>query len=282
MAKKVALVNMKGGVGKSTLAVNLAWQFAGLSMWVKNVLVVDLDPQFNASQYLLGKKRYEEEVYREKSPTVWNVFEQLTRTPGADNRPALEPDRVIKRVVSYVSGNHLDLIPSQLELAYSLRNPGQKEQLLRKLISKVENDYDLVVLDCAPTESVLTTAAYLASDYVLVPVKPDFLSSIGLPLLVKSIGEFRAQFDGHTLDLAGIVFNATSDYSPEETQSKEEVKRVAADYGWYVFDSEIRFSRSYPKGAREGRPIFTTSYSRSEQANRFHAFAREFAERIDL
>ena len=59
MAKKVGLINMKGGVGKSTLAVNLAWQFAAMRRWNKRVLVVDLDPQFNASQYLLGVDGYE-------------------------------------------------------------------------------------------------------------------------------------------------------------------------------------------------------------------------------
>ncbi len=55
MAKKVSLINMKGGVGKSTLAVNLAWQYAAMNKWLKKVLLVDLDPQFNASQYLLGQ-----------------------------------------------------------------------------------------------------------------------------------------------------------------------------------------------------------------------------------
>jgi chromosome partitioning protein len=282
MARKVSLINMKGGVGKSTLAVNLAWQFAGLTRWNKKVLVVDLDPQFNASQYLIGVYKYEE-ILKKNIPTVWDVFEQLTHTPGKGKPTLLNPKSVLYNVVSYSDGSRIDLIPSRLELAYSLRNPGQKENLLEKTISKIEDEYDLILLDCAPTESVLTMAAYLTSDYILVPVKPEYLSSIGLPLLVRSMEEFKeGPYGGHDLELAGIVFNHTSGYIPEEVRSKNEVKSIAAKNGGYVFEAEVTYSRSYPKGAREGQPIFRTSYARSSQASRFHDFAQEFSQRIGL
>lgn len=280
MAKKVSLINMKGGVGKSTLAVNLAWQFATMRKWLKRVLVVDLDPQFNASQYLVGKARMKE-ILDEGKPTIWDVFEQLTRTPGA-KRKLLDPKAVVHNVVKFSEGSRIDLIPSRLELAYSLRNPGQKDQLLAKLISKIDGEYDLLLLDCAPTESLLTTAAYLASDYLLVPIKPEYLSTIGLPLLVRSMEEFKEHHEDHKLELAGIVFNHASGYVPEEIVSKREVKDIAKENNWYVFEHEVSYSRSYPKGAREGRPIFRTSYSRLDQATRFHEFAVEFAQRIGL
>ena len=282
MAKKVSLINMKGGVGKSTLAVNLAWQFAGLRKWDKKVLVVDLDPQFNASQYLIGAYKYNE-ILKKNIPTVWDVFEQLTHTPGKGKPTPLDQKSVLYNVVSHSDGSRIDLIPSRLELAYSLRNPGQKESLLSMLISNIEDDYDLILLDCAPTESILTTAAYLTSNYILVPVKPEYLSSIGLPLLVRSMEEFKdGPYGNHDLQLAGIVFNATSEYVPEEIKAKKEVKGIAAKNEWYVFKAEVSYSRSYPKGAREGRPIFSTSYARTSQAKRFHAFAVEFAQRIGL
>ncbi|MBA7501485.1 hypothetical protein ES706_00055 [subsurface metagenome] len=211
------------------------------------------------------------------------MFEQLTHTPSGGKLKPLDPKSVLHNVVSYSDGSRIDLIPSQLELAYSLRNPGQKEGLLAKLISEIEKDYDLILLDCAPTESVLTTAAYLASDYLLVPVKPEYLSLIGLPLLVRSMDEFKSgPYSGHNLELAGIVFNHTSGYVPEEIKSKNEVKDMAEKYGWYIFKAEVTYSRSYPKGAREGKPIFSTSYSRYTQADRFRAFAEEFAQRIAL
>lgn len=280
MAKKVSLINMKGGVGKSTLAVNLAWHFYAFE--VKRVLVVDLDPQFNASQYLLGVTRYKS-LLKDNEATVWDVLEQFTHTPSGGRAKPLDPNSVPFKVAkrSY-DGGRIDLIPSRLELAYSLLNPGQKEDLVAKLVAKIENQYDLIILDCAPTESFLTTAAYLASDFILVPVKPEYLSSIGLPLLVRSMKEFKRRYGRRRLKLAGIVFNATSAYAPEEVISKREVKEIAATNKWYVFENEVGYSRSYPKGAREGQPIFGTSYSRAATARRFRAFAEEFGKRIGL
>ena len=80
MAHKVALINMKGGVGKSTLAANLAWAMAS-APWHRNVLVIDLDPQFNCSQYLVGVRRIES-IISEGQPTIWDIFEQNTVVPG--------------------------------------------------------------------------------------------------------------------------------------------------------------------------------------------------------
>jgi len=281
MAKKVSLINMKGGVGKSTIAINLAWHFAAKSEWNKKVLVVDLDPQFNASQYLIGQTEYRK-ILDKNIPTIWDVFEQFTHLPGLPTPSPLDPEKVLYNVREFYRGGCIDLIPSRLELAFSLRNPGQKEQLLAKLIAKIEEKYELIIMDCAPTESFLTMAAYLVSDHILVPVKPEYLSSIGLPLLVNSMEEFKKRHEDHNLELAGIVFNATSDYVPEEVKSKAEVNNIAQKNGWYIFKNEISYSRSYPKGAREGKPIFITSYSRYTQAARFRAFAEEFAQRINL
>ena len=215
---------------------------------------------------------------------MWDIFEEFSRTPNASTTAPdpLDPSSVIHQVAAFVGGSRIDLIPSRLELAYTLRNPAQKEALLARMVSRIEDQYDLILLDCPPTESMLTTAAYLTSDHILVPVRPEFLSSIGLPLLVRSIEDFHLQHSGHSLDLAGIVFNATSAYVPEEDLSKRAVLRLASQQGWYVFDNEISYSRSYPKGAREGRPIFRTSYARQVQAQRFHTFAVEFATRIGL
>ena len=83
VAVKVALTNMKGGVGKSTLAVNLAWGVASQHGVVRRVLVVDIDPQFNASQYLLGARRYEASVVDSDAPTIWDIFEQTLACPAA-------------------------------------------------------------------------------------------------------------------------------------------------------------------------------------------------------
>ena len=117
MAKKVSLINMKGGVGKSTLTVNLAWTFA--SFLRLRVLVVDLDPQFNASQYLLGVNRYAKEILDAKKPTIWHIFEQNIRTPTGKTELSNPQDAIVTVAQPY-GGGSVDLVPSRLELALSL------------------------------------------------------------------------------------------------------------------------------------------------------------------
>jgi chromosome partitioning protein len=159
MSITVSLINMKGGVGKSTIAVNLAWHYAAYSNWRKRVLVVDLDPQFNASQYLVGANRYGG-FLADGKPTIWDIFEQFTRTPGRSNEVLNSADAV-RTVRRFTKGGAVEMIPSRLELAYSLKNPSQKEANLAKVLTSLSNNHDLILIDCAPTESLLTAAAYL-------------------------------------------------------------------------------------------------------------------------
>ncbi len=280
MAQKIAIINMKGGVGKSTLCANLAWHFAAMRNWSKRVLVIDLDPQFNASQYLLGVTRYQADVMAPGIPTVWDIFEQQSRAPGlrAANRSLADS---IQRIVRFQGGGHIDLVPSQLELSFTLKNPSQKEHLLSNFVADIEDDYDLILVDCAPTESVLTTAAYLTADNILIPVKPEFLSTIGLPLIRQSLGDF-AQSYRKTVGVSGICFNMCESYAPEETRSKDEVRALCATFGWHVFDEEMPYSKSFPKGAREGKPIFWTSYARSSVATTVSRFCNAFGSQIGL
>lgn len=280
MAQKVAVINMKGGVGKSTVSANLAWHFCGRANWSKKVLAADLDPQFNLSQYILGVHSYDNVVVKGNNPTMWDIFEQNTRAPGIKARGKSLSDCIVKRV-KYHDGAQLDLIPSQLQLSSTLKNPSQKEHLLSTFMSKCEKDYDVIFVDCAPTESVLTVAAYLACDWILIPVKPEFLCTIGLPLIQESLNEFDRIY-GKRPKVAGVCFNGCSDYSPEESLAKTEVKALAAKFGWHVFEREIPFSRSFARGAREGTPIFQTSYSRSIVSSKVGMFCEEFAMKIGL
>lgn len=283
MAQKLALINMKGGVGKSTLAVNIAWEFATHPRNLR-VLLVDLDPQFNASQYTIGAGQMNG-LLRNGHPTVWDIFEQFTAVPGRTGAGPLNPQNALVSVYrSRVNNGRIDLMPSRLELSNSLRNPTGKEQLLERAISQIEQNYDAIVLDCAPTESILTTAAYLVSDWILIPVRPEYLSTIGLPLLAQSLTEFEARYPGRSPEIVGIVFNALSNYSPEEVTSRQEVINLAAQpqHSWYVFQRQVRYSKSFPKGAREGKPIFSTSYAHTQTKTNFVAFADELALRIGL
>ena len=211
---------------------------------------------------------------------MWDIFEQATRAPGLKATKRKIEDSIL-RVATFASGQYLDLIPSQLELSFTLKNPSQKEHLLANFISSVEDDYDLILIDCAPTESVLTTAAYLTTDRVLIPVKPEFLSTIGLPLIRQSMAEFSKLYR-KPLDPASVCFNMCSNYSPEEGTSKSEVTSLARSYNWHTFKEEIPYSRSFPKGAREGSPIFRTSYARTAVSREVSKFCNAFADQVGL
>lgn len=271
----VAMVNMKGGVGKSTLTANIGWYCA----FHENlrVLMVDLDPQFNLSQYVLGNGRYEKHLEQD-NPTVVGIFEQ--HTPGSN---ALEANTAITRVEEWDDGSLIHLVPSELQLAWTLKNPHGKEHLLRDFIQDVKSDYDLVLIDCPPTESMLTTAAYMSSDYLVVPVRPEYLSTIGLPLLVRSLADHKKAYKNEPHPkLAGIVFNDSDDLKLEHSRSRHTVRKVAKEQGWEVFKGQLSHSDSYPTGARAGKPIFLTSYARRWKKEELMGVAREFMERVGL
>src|SRR5687768_14774870 len=158
----IALMNMKGGVGKSTLAANLGWYSAYRKN--KRVLLVDLDPQFNLSQYLMGTTGYENH-FEAKKATVIDIFE---RNGGSGAKASLTPENVMATVRAWGDGSRIDLIPSSLDLARTLKNPTEKAQLLAHFLDDVRSSYDLILIDCAPTESMLTAAAYLSAESVLI------------------------------------------------------------------------------------------------------------------
>lgn len=281
VAIAVSLINMKGGVGKTTLAAQLAHAADKKNL---RTLAIDLDPQANLSQALMGAKAYVKHL-NDKRPTVVNLFEQyVPPTVSAPSPNRIEIQDVIIKKAGFWNETTLDLIPSRLELSNTLKNPTGKERRLAKAVSKISDDYDLILIDCAPTESILTEAAYHCSRYALVPVKPEFLATIGLPLLASSIIEFKAENSDHALDICGIVFNHSSSYSdgPETQASVFEVTAEAKKQGWHLFDTHVRYSRSYAKSAREGTPIGSTSYVRGNVPQQFLAFTNEFFNSIGI
>jgi len=279
MAVAVSLINMKGGVGKTTLAAQISHAAATRNL---RTLAVDLDPQANLSQSLLSPEKYVKHL-RDRKPTIIQVFEQyLPPTEGSRSPHPTDIHDVILKKAGYWS--KLDLIVSRLELSHTLKNPTGKERRLAKALSKVTEDYDLILIDCAPTESILTEAAYHASRFALVPVKPEFLATIGLPLLARSILEFKYENGDHALDICGIVFNHSSSYSegPEGEKSIKEVQAEARKNAWPVFETHVRYSRSYAKAAREGTPIGSTSNVRWNVSREFSRFVDEFFKAVGL
>ncbi|WP_202943745.1 ParA family protein [Heliomicrobium modesticaldum] len=277
MGTVVSMINMKGGVGKTNLAFQLAW----FSAYKRNfkVLVVDLDPQSNSSHCLMGAKTYMEFI-ENGGITVYDIFEQYS-TPNAK---VLKKHEAIYKLHAWNDGSLIHLIPSRLELYWTLKNPTGKDHLLKKYLDALKNDYDLIIIDCAPTESILTTSAYHATDFILIPVKPEFLAAIGLPLLVKSLLYYNTSYGQQHFEIAGIVFNDAdaSQSKPEHNLSRKQVTTLAEEHGWHVFENEVRHSDSYPKSCRETTPIFHTKHSREYVIDEFINFGNEFLERIGI
>jgi chromosome partitioning protein len=267
----IALMNMKGGVGKTTLAANLGWACA----WFRNlrVLLVDLDPQFNLTQYVVGQDAYEKLV-EAQSPTISEMFSDSLETV-----PAKE---LIHSVKNWRDGSCLHIIPASLELAWAMRHAAHRPHVLRDNLADIRSDYNIIIIDCAPTESALTTAAYLAADFIFIPVRPEFLSTIGLPLLMRSIKDFERNYKNEEPpQIGGIIFNDIAD-KIEHGRSRRFVRDVAKDHTWYVFNNAISHSESYPKGARYGQPIFLTDYARDDKKSELSRVTNELLERIGL
>lgn len=204
--------------------------------------------------------------------------------PKKGSPTRLSPDAVLHSLREWNDGSLLHLIPSRLELAWTLKNPTEKSQLLPQFLARISDQYDLIVIDCAPTESILTAAAYRSSRYIVVPVKPEFLATIGLPLLARSLEEFRLMHQDQTIEMAGIIFNdkRRSNTPPEQTASSRDVRKLAREFDWPVFDNPAYHSDSYPTGSRDGTPIFLTNYARDYVKGEFSEVANEFLEAIDL
>ncbi|OIJ09309.1 hypothetical protein BKP35_16695 [Anaerobacillus arseniciselenatis] len=272
MAKVVSFLNMKGGVGKTTLTYNLAW-YAAHNKHHK-VLVIDLDPQSNLSQSFMGDEGYQQ-FLENNDESVIDVFE-ISR--GEFN------DEIIHIVEEWTDGSLIHIVPSKIELSRTLKNPTMKEHKLRKFVNTVKENYDLVLIDCPPTDSILSVASYLSSDSLIIPVKPEKLAIIGLPLLESSIAEFNNDYRGEfEINVAGIIFNNVEMGDPPESRiSKREVRAIAEENDWYVFENEVRTSKAYVNAIREGKPMFHASRVREHVMEEFYVVGDEFLQRIGL
>lgn len=271
MTKVVSVLNMKGGVGKTTLTYNLAWYAAYKKAY--KVLVVDLDPQSNLTQYFMGDDGYEEFLDQGK-PSIVEIFEQ-----GAKNA-----EGIIQVVSEWDDGSLIHLVPAKLELSKTLKNPTTKERRLARFLAGIKEEYDMVLIDCPPTDSILTVAAYLASDFVVIPVKPERLATIGLPLLAGAMEAFNEDNKGeHEIQVAGIIFNDVDpNEPPEERTSKKFVAKFAQQYNWKVFENPVRTSRAYVSGSRQGKPVFLTSRVRDYVMKEFYEVGDEFLGSVGL
>jgi chromosome partitioning protein len=270
MAKVICFANMKGGVGKTTLCVNLAFSIFRKE---NKVLVVDNDPQFNATAALMKP--------HEKPPRI-----------RGERTNKIKPEQFFVRSWYMMSNpeTRLDLIPSRIELYDTLRNPSQKEYLLDNFLKRYAQDYDYILIDCPPTPSVLTMSAFAASDYVLIPVSPDYFSTIGLPQFLGTLEGFKEDLhDGHNIEPLGVIFTKVPRVQTPDTlramqQVEESLEKISDHIP--VFASKLSYLKVFQKCIWQAVPVHRISgpgqRGKSLAMADLQAIVKEVKEQIEL
>ncbi len=235
---------MKGGVGKTTLAVNISYVLANHHK--KKVLLVDIDPQFNATQYLVAQQtilnhfKTKKTIYDVLMPKKEDEISLTSARRKVKDKPEKLEDFIIN--ISKTSSHTFDLLPSSLKLINFETDKRGVENRLKKFLTSNCSHYDYILIDCPPTLSLLTLSAYLASEYYLIPIKPDYLSSLGLPLLERGLKEYE-ELHSHSLKLLGIVFTMVN-----RNKLTDEVMHTLKSSDWECFEnhstSSTRVARS--------------------------------------
>ena len=208
------------------------------------------------------------------APSIVEVFDgYVPPTPTVPSPSPLD----VHDPVHMISAN-LHLILSRFDFSdHLVKSIGTDPRVLARLIVNSFQDKDLIIIDCAPTESIFTRTAYHASRYILVPVKPEFLATIGFPLLSRSLATFSQANPGHEIDVIGVVINDTSDYqaysTPEKDIALSEIHEEASKNSWYVFKNGLRYSRGFPKAMRASFPSWP-----GDAPGIFRRFAKELLE----
>jgi chromosome partitioning protein len=185
--RSIAIINQKGGVGKTTTAVNLS---AALARAGQRVGLIDIDPQAHASLHLGLDPQ-------SPTPTVYDLLCEETRIGDLWQRPgnAPEPEENL-----WIAASHIDLAAAEVELAGVVG----REVILRDKLAEAEKDFDYILIDCPPSLGILTINALAAVDDVFLPLQPHFLALHGLSKLLKTIGLVNNRLNDR-LALAGVV-----------------------------------------------------------------------------
>lgn len=235
--KVIALTNQKGGVGKTTTAVNLG---VGLVQQGKKVLLIDADAQANLTM-ALGYNRPDDIPI-----TLSTVMQNIIDDKSFD---------VSQGIIHHSEG--VDLLPSNIELSgfeVRLINAMSRERVLKTYVNEVKKNYDYVLIDCMPSLGMITINALAAADSVIIPTQPHYLSAKGLELLLRSVSMVKRQINPK-LRIDGILMTMVM---PRTNISKEITATVKSAYGQKikVFDTEIPHSIRAVEATAEGKSIF--------------------------
>ncbi len=227
MTKIISVVNQKGGVGKTTTVINIGAVFAALG---KRVLVIDFDPQSNASSGL-GIDLTEREKH--------NIYDLLLR------------EKKVRDVILKTRIPNLDIIPCTVDLAgaeVDLAVVDNREFKLKNEISSVINDYDFIFIDCPPSLSLLTINALVASTTILIPLQCEFFALEGLSHLLDTAGRIRDNFNSG-LNINGIVLTMYDRRNKLTEQVEQDVRNCLGEMVYNtVIPRNVKLSESPSHG----------------------------------
>ena len=253
--KVIAVTNQKGGVGKTTTAVNLG---AALAKQSKNILLIDADPQGSLT-VSLGVR----------NPDSLDVSLATVMQDVIEDRPFLKGDGIIRHAEG------MDLMPSNIELSgleTALFNVMSRESILKSYVNRVKGDYDYVLIDCMPSLGMMTINALTAADSVIIPTQPNFLSAKGMDLLFRSIARVRRAINPE-LRIAGVLMTMV-DGRTNNARDVTASLRATVGQKIRIFDTEIPHSVRAAECSQLGQSIFAHDPN-GKVAEAYERLARE-------
>lgn len=245
--KVISVANQKGGVGKTTTAINLS---ASLAVAEKKILVIDIDPQGNSSSGL---------SFQNSQPSIYDL---LVGT-------APFPETIVREVIPY-----LDLIPATIDLVgaeVELLDMNNREFILKERIDEARAKYDFILIDCPPTLGILTLNALVASDSVLIPVQCEYFALEGLGQLLKTIKLVKDRFN-KSLTIEGVILTMYDARLKLSEQVAEEVRKYFEDK---VYTTKIHRNVRVSEAPSFGKPVLMYD-ALSTGAKNYLDLAQEF------
>jgi len=291
----IATANMKGGVGKTTLSVNLAT--ALVKEHRKRVLVVDLDTQISATLSLMPPPEFAK--FRKRKQTLRYLVEQIIN-PVDD--PKFSSNDVVQHDVCNLKG--LDLLPGDIDLydefvvsqmlyqeaidldkcEFEIVWNRFERFLLKKILQPLVPEYDFIILDCAPGYNLLTRSALVASDFYILPAKPEPLSVVGIQLLERRIISLKESHKNEQLlnvSMLGIVFTMSGNLLTGRYY-RQVIQRVNQDFGaGKLFSTNIPLDVNVAKAVDSFMPVVLSSPN-TAGAKAFNQLTQEFLEKLKV